>query len=207
MQNKDHWYDGLFYDLVIAPNQDTSFELIEQMIMPGSSILDVGCGTGRFALKLKKKYSKIDGVDLSKRNIEIAEKRRSKNNNTKIAFYHEDIVQFLRRTGNSYDYAVLSYMIHETDQDKVKDILHNVASHADEIIISDYLVPHSGGIWSSINEVIEFIAGRDHYRNFKSYVNNGGIAGLAVKNNLKIVRELRDDPSTNHIAILKKERK
>jgi SAM-dependent methyltransferase len=204
VKNKDHWYDGLFYDLVIAPNQDTSYELVEQLIMPGAAVLDAGCGTGRFALKMKRKYSIIDGVDLSLRNINVAEKKKIKLELENVNFYHDDVINFLNRTKNSYDYAVLSYMIHEINPDLRNEILKKVSDSADEVILIDYLVPRNNGIWSVLNEVIEFAAGKDHYRNFKTYVDEGGIAGLAASNGLKIIREIKDVPSTSHIAVLKK---
>jgi SAM-dependent methyltransferase len=207
VKNKDHWYDGLFYDLVIAPNQDTSYELVEQLIMPGAEVLDAGCGTGRFALKMKRKYSRIDGVDLSERNIKVAEKKKKKLELESVNFYHDDILNFLSRTRNSYDYAVMSYMIHEVSSDIRSELLKKISVYADEVIIIDYLVPRNSGIWSMLNEIIEFAAGKDHYRNFKTYVAEGGIKGLAAKTGLEIVKEIKDIPSTSHIAVLKKTRR
>jgi hypothetical protein len=49
-ENKTHWYDGWFYDLLIAPNQDKLFQQIKNIIEPNKNIIDVGCGTGRFSL-------------------------------------------------------------------------------------------------------------------------------------------------------------
>lgn len=32
IENKNHWYDGLFYDKFIAPNQDKSYRIIKKII-------------------------------------------------------------------------------------------------------------------------------------------------------------------------------
>ena len=42
-QNKNHWYDGWFYDRIIAPNQDVTIVQMMRMIEKGSSVVDVGC--------------------------------------------------------------------------------------------------------------------------------------------------------------------
>jgi hypothetical protein len=33
-ENKNHWYDGWFYDTFIAPNQDRLFSQIAKYILP-----------------------------------------------------------------------------------------------------------------------------------------------------------------------------
>ncbi len=57
-QNKNHWYDGWFYDIFIAPNQDLLFREIKAIIEPNSSVIDVGCGTGRFSFSVSDKAAK-----------------------------------------------------------------------------------------------------------------------------------------------------
>lgn len=47
MESKYHWYDGLFYDKLIAPNQDKMIGKIKKLIEQDSEILDAGCVTGR----------------------------------------------------------------------------------------------------------------------------------------------------------------
>ncbi|MBL1214902.1 MAG: class I SAM-dependent methyltransferase [Ignavibacteriae bacterium] len=63
IKNKNHWYDGLFYDYLIAPNQDKSFQHIKNIIEPDSSLIDIGCGTGRLAFQIADKCSRFDGID------------------------------------------------------------------------------------------------------------------------------------------------
>ena len=61
-----------------------------------------------------------------------------------------------------------------------------------------------GGFDGYFSEVIEFIAGAEHYRNYKSYMANGGITYLANKAGLKIISEIKNQASTSQIAILVK---
>lgn len=203
IENKNHWYDGLFYDYVIAPNQDKSFSHIKNIIEANSSIIDVGCGTGRLAFQIADKCSKIDAIDLSIKNIEVARKKLSKNISDKIHFFHADANNFFTNS-HHYDYAVLSYVIHEMDESLRVNILNTILQYTDKIIILDYFVPQPKNIWRLLNEVVEFAAGKDHYRNFRTYSKNEGIKGLSKLSGLKIIDEIQNSPSSSHIAVLQK---
>ncbi len=202
VQNKDHWYDGLFYDKIIAPNQDKAYRIVKSLISDNSSLLDVGCGTGRLAFQLGSKFSNYDGIDLSKRNIELALKNLSQNPSDKISFYHAEAKTFLQSKNKRYDFAVISYVIHEVDEDKREDILLALSESVNKIIIVDYLYPRPNNFWSTLNRAVEFAAGREHYGNFKSYLAKKGISGLAERTGLKIVKEIKNTPSTTHIVVL-----
>ncbi len=203
-ENKNHWYDGTFYDKLIAPHQESAFSIVKSTIPEGSSILDVGCGTGRLAFQLENRFSKYDGIDLSRRNIESANKNLSKNPSKKISFRHIDIQKFLKAKVRSYDFAVASYVIHEVDGSERENILRALAEAADKIILVDYLYPQPTGFCSVLNEVIEFAAGVNHYKNFKSYLKGEGIYGLAESTRLKIITEIKDTPPASHIVVLSK---
>lgn len=203
-ENKNHWYDGLFYDKIIAPNQDRAFHIVKSLINENSSVLDVGCGTGRLAFQLGDKCRKIDGIDLSKRNIDLANKKLSKNPSLKIFFYHADVQNFLRTKERIYDYSVTSYVIHEIDEFKREDILKLLLEKSRYVIVVDYLYPRPKKFWSILNEVVEFAAGKEHYKNFKSFLVNKGIMGLIEKSGLKVVKEIKNNPLTTHIVIISK---
>jgi len=204
-ENKNHWYDGLFYDKFIAPNQDKAFDYVKSIIELNSSLVDVGCGTGRFAFQMEDICSRIDGTDPSLRNIKVAKRRLRRNGSGKINFYHSDAIKFLNNNGSDYDYAILSYVIHEVDEPLRENILRALSQSASRIIIIDYLAPKPKNIWRYLNEIVEFAAGTDHYKNFKSYIKNNGIKGLAEQSGLKIVHEITNRPSASHIALLQKE--
>lgn len=200
-KNKNHWYDGWFYDVFIAPNQDRLFSLIKNIIEPNSSVLDVGCGTGRFSFTIADKSKSVLGIDLSTRNIERANSNLEKNPNEKISFVHSTVADLIS-LNQHYDYAVMTYVIHEVNEEERVEFLKDISTIADKIIIGDYLVPKPKGFWSALNEVIEFAAGNEHYRNYKNYVRNGGLGELANKAGLKIIKEIKNKPLTSHLVVL-----
>lgn len=199
--NKYHWYDGWFYDFFIAPNQDKMFSLIKNIIEPNSSVIDVGCGTGRFSFFVADKVSKVVGIDLSIKNIEKAKSNLIKRPNNKISFFHSSIDEIISQNLR-FDYAVMTYVIHEVEEIERKKLLIQLSQVASKIIIGDYLVPKPQSFWSVLNEVIEFIAGKEHYTNYKNFVRNGGIETLAEKSGLKIINKIENQPQTTQIVVL-----
>lgn len=203
-QNKYHWYDGWFYDKVIAPHQDRLFEQIKNLIDPQSTIIDVGCGTGRLAFTVAGKAKSVLGIDLSKRNIDRANLSLLQHPDLKISFQHSNLSDIISNRNVHFDFAILTYVIHEINAEERVNLLTDLAEISDKIIVGDYLVPRPKGFGSHFSEAIEFIAGSMHYRNFKTYVINGGINYLADKAGLKIINEISNHPLSNHIVILAK---
>jgi ubiquinone/menaquinone biosynthesis C-methylase UbiE len=203
-ENKNHWYDGWFYDTIIAPNQDNLFRQIKKLIEPQSEIIDVGCGTGRLAFKLSSKSKSVLGIDLSKRNIDRARLSLFRRPDDRISFQHRNLRDIIKVDHAHFDYAILTYVIHEVDEKERINLLTEMSQVADKIIIGDYLVPKSAGFAGLLTEVIEYIAGAEHYRNYKSYMADGGIYHLADKAGLKIIAEITNQPSTNQIVVLGK---
>jgi SAM-dependent methyltransferase len=202
MENKHHWYDGLFYDKLIAPNQDRMFRKIKNLIEPNSEVLDVGCGTGRLEFFLSDKCKKITGIDLSERNIKQAEKKLKKNNRDNIYFKHIGFDNFAQNNSHTFDYVIITYVIHELPYKERLSLLKDISGISKKIIVGDYLVPSPKDLWNVLNEIVEFAAGREHYNNFKSFVRHNGIAGLLNESGLKIQKEIKNSSSTSHIAVL-----
>jgi SAM-dependent methyltransferase len=201
VHNKDHWYDGWFYDKLIAPNQDRIFKEIKNVIEPNSSVIDVGCGTGRFSFTVSDKVAKVVGVDLSKKNIDKANQTLSKKSDSNITFHHSTLSHLIEQNLH-FDYAVMTYVIHEVNPEERITLLKEMAQIADKIIIGDYLVPVNKGFWSVINEIVEFLAGKEHYTNFKYFVANNGLSGLIKEAGLNLISEIKDKPVTSQVLIL-----
>jgi ubiquinone/menaquinone biosynthesis C-methylase UbiE len=202
MENKNHWYDGLFYDKLIAPNQDRMFGKIKDLIDPGSEILDVGCGTGRLEFFLSDKCRRITGIDLSEKNIKQAEKNLKNKKFNNISFKHTGFDSFIKKNSVTYDHAVMTYVIHEMPYEDRLSLLRGISRISKKIIVGDYLVPRPKGFWNVLNEIVEFTAGKDHYNNFKSFVRHNGVMGLLNETGLKVHKEIKNDPVTSHILVL-----
>ena len=149
-KNKNHWYDGWFYDKLIAPNQDQLFGQIKNLVDADSIIIDVGCGTGRLAFGLANKCKSILGIDLSKRNIDRANLILHQNPDSKISFQNSDIEEIINKGQIHFDYAVLTYVIHEVNEEERINLLNEISRVADKIIIGDYLVPKPKGFRSCL---------------------------------------------------------
>jgi len=74
---------------------------------------------------------------------------------------------------------------------------------ADKIIIGDYLVPPEKGLRNIINNIVEILAGRNHYKNFNTFTYNGGINGIINKSMYKVYKEIKNKPETSHLVAIK----
>lgn len=203
VKDKKHWYDGWFYDKLIAPNQDKLFNEIKSIIEPESNVLDVGCGTGRLAFQLSSFCKKVTGIDLSYKNIAIANENLKKGNYENVQFIHGSAADIEKMNINKFDYAVTTYVIHEMPENERIAVLKSMKVVADKIIIGDYITPTPKTLWGKINVVVEYLAGSDHYNNFKNYVKNGGVRYLVNKAELNIVHEIENSPQTAHLVVVK----
>lgn len=115
-----NYYDIIYRDKDYEAESDF-LELIfsKYLSKPVRTILDLGCGTGGHALTLAERGYKIAGVDLSRKMLEIGE-RKAKERRLNIKFIEGDI----RNTelNQKFDavismFAVMSYQV--TNQDLI----------------------------------------------------------------------------------------
>jgi SAM-dependent methyltransferase len=203
-ENKNHWYDGWFYDKFVAPNQDKLFRQIKNLIEPDSKVIDVGCGTGRFSFFIACKCKSVIGIDISERNIKRAKRNLSNKPDRKISFQHNTLREIIKKEKGHFDFAVSTFVVHEVDGGERINFLKDLAEIADKIIIGDYLYPPTTGLWNVFNEAVEFAAGKNHYMNYKSYMTEGGIKKIAAEAGLKLISEFKDRPPTSHLVLLSK---
>jgi len=131
---------------LIAPNQDKLFNQILSIIDEQSTVIDVGCGTGRFAFAIANKCKSILGVDLSKRNIDRAKLTLHRRPDNKISFKHCNVNELNHSGKSHFDYAILTYVFHEVDEKDRLGLLRDIALIVDTIIVADYIVPKQTGM-------------------------------------------------------------
>lgn len=202
MEDKKHWYDGLIYDKFIAPNQDKLFGEIKKIIEASSTLLDVGCGTGRFPLAIANHCESVVGIDLSSRNINVANANLAKTNLDNVTFIHGSAIYLKDKIDQKFDYAITTYVLHEmAPEDRIK-VLKEMKQVANKIIIGDYITPTPKTFWGKLNVIVEFLAGTDHYNNFKLFVESGGLASLIKEAGLTLVKEIKNKPQTAHLVVV-----
>lgn len=203
MKDKFHWYDGWIYDKFIAPNQDQTFRIMQAMMDESSTIVDIGCGTGRFVFQAGKKFKSVVGVDLSSRNTKVANQILQKTKQKNVSFIHADAEDLKDRLDQKFDYSTISYVIHEMPIDIRIKILNTLKEISNEIIIGDYLVPLPVNKRGISNRFAEFFAGRDHFKNYKTFVKHNGLPGLVKEAGMKILRQKTGAYGTSLIIKIK----
>lgn len=131
ISDEDYTYPFAGYRKVL----DTIFRTI--MTKPGSTVLDLGFGTGILAAKLYENGYTIYGQDFSSRMIELASEKMPGAHLYQGDFTH-GLAEPLR--GQSYDFIVATYSLHHLDDRQKERFLNCLLKHLNKdgrILIGD----------------------------------------------------------------------
>lgn len=95
------------------------------------SILDLYCGTGNFSIPISKFAKKVDGVDIDKISISLANKNAKLNEITNIRFHNEKVERSLKRPQQKYYDLVLL----DPPRNGVKEIIQSLIKLKPKYII------------------------------------------------------------------------
>ncbi len=178
-EDKSQFYYGWIYHKLLDPPLEESRQVAVNLVEEGSSILDIGCGTGQlcFALREKKKCTVV-GLDLSMRMINFA---RNSNPFQDVTFIHGDATELGAFSDQSFQYATMLMLMHELPMPERGRVVKEALRVAKRGIIIDSVAPlpkNAGGIGIRI---VERTFGRDHNEHFKDFLATGGIKGIWEK--------------------------
>ncbi|MBN2259698.1 MAG: methyltransferase domain-containing protein [Clostridiales bacterium] len=145
----DSWYKtklGSFVDLV---ESQCAFELLD--LPKGSKILDVGCGSGNFSIKLAKMGFKVTGIDLSVDMLKVA-REKAKSENVEIDFLQMNVYD-LKFENQSFD-GVFSMAAFEfiPDSSRALDEMMRVLKIGGQLIIGTI---HKESAWGKMYLSVE----------------------------------------------------
>lgn len=177
---------GIFYGTVLDPVLASMRKRVALEIGANKSVIDIACGTGAQLFEIAEKSTKVTGVDLSESMIGFAIKTADKRGISNADFHVCDATDLSIFQDNTFDIAILSLALHQFSPVLYKPILNEMKRVAKTIILLDYAVPLPKNYVGYGSRVAEFLAGREHNRNFKKYYKLGGLNKILPSNNLQI---------------------
>lgn len=170
---------ALFYKLIIDPLLSNIQNRACKTIPGGSKIIDIACGIGTLAIKNSKRGSAVTGIDLSSESIRYAKRRALRAGINKLHFFEMDARDLSAFKENEFEYSTISMAVHQFPSQTGKEILKEMARISKSIVIIDYNHPMPINFSGMVVRIIEAMAGKEHHRNFKAYLEMGGILNIA----------------------------
>ena len=185
---QEYQYSAKLYDPVLSPWVRPIRSRIVALVKKRQyrHILDVCCGTGEQLKILKDHGFDGKGVDLSEAMLAVAQKGPVKadcilGDATEMAY-----------GDRNFDLVMTTFALHEKSHKSARKIVEEMVRLTDEggdIIIVDYeLSDKTSNLYKMLIYLIEWIAGGEHYRNFKAYLRKVGLPALLQDMPLEEVR-------------------
>ena len=192
----------MVYKFLIDPLLNGLHRRVVSLIEPGQRVLDVACGHGTMALMTGlEKGCEVTGIDLEASKIAEARKAAAKKGLDNLRFLVMDATDLSPFGEKSFDVAVTSMAIHQFSPALGLQVLKEMKRVAHTVIVADYAWPLPGNLYGRLAKVIEWIAGGEHYRNFKLYQRNRGLDTLLEQAGLQGAERYRQGKGTMEVSL------
>ncbi len=177
-------YDPVLY-LALRPIR---FAVMNELLNhKNKKILDLCCGTGnQLKLLSKNGFKNLHCLDISTSMLKIANK-----GDYPINIYNENATK-TSFENESFDIAIISFAIHEKNKDTQKKFIketHRLINKDGFILVVDYAFDNKTPEFVKKGiDIIERLAGREHYNNYKNYIQNNGLASLMTENKFELLK-------------------
>jgi len=193
-------YDPIFY-LALKPIRIAVMN--ELLKYKEKIILDLCCGTGnQIKLLSKHGFKNLYCLDISDSMLEIA-----KRSDSSIKIYNEDATK-TSFDDASFDIVIISFAIHEKDRNTQQALIneaYRIIKKDGLMLVVDYMFDNKTTKFGQILiRLIERIAGGEHDRNFKNYIQNKGLSSLIKKDKFKLIKCNRISSGAVTISIYQK---
>jgi len=191
-------YNSLLYSALVDPLIVSLHGFIARQILDSNArIFDACCGTGQLAFKLSSKSKEVVGIDLSPKMISHANKQKQRRKATNVTFVFGDVTEILKTfESKSFDYGTISMALHEMPKIFRAPMIKEMARVAKEVIIADYASDMPVNRSGVRNRILEFMAGGEHFANFRDFRHNGGLINLIQDADLEIKHKQLIDNNT-----------
>ena len=175
---KEYQYSAKLYDPVLSPWVRPIRHKITALIKQRGyrRILDVCCGTGEQLKILRDHGFEGKGIDLSEAMLDVARKGPNSADCTL-----GDATEMAYGDAH-FDLVMTTFALHEKRYESARKIIEEMVRltvEGGDIILVDYeLSDKTSRFYKMLIYLIEWIAGGEHYRNFKAYLEYGGLSYL-----------------------------
>lgn len=176
---------GFIYGTIVDPVLKNMRQRAASHIKPGQSVLDIACGTGAQLFEVAGRISRSVGMDYSESMIHHARKNARRRGIDHIDFMHHDATLDWPFNNNQFDVAMMSLALHQFAPEHYHIILKEMKRVSQKQIVIDYAIPLPRSLFGAGSRWAEFLAGGDHYRNFKRYSRAGGLVNILEQHRLE----------------------
>lgn len=173
------------------------------MIPDQLRIIDIACGTGALAFELSKNAAQVTAIDASESMITTANQLKEKWGMQHVTFQVADATDLSLFNTNEFDVATISLAIHQFDTPTGMKMLEEMKRISSEILIVDYASPLSANYYKYLTWFIEWMAGGDHFKNFKTYQKFGGIDTYLKQLHLQVIKRTEKGQSIFSLVLCK----